>query len=677
MKKFLGLIILLILFENTVFANIVEELTSLNSLYKEGAITKEEFIKAKEILLKSDSEEKKNKKKIIKKNSNKKKIKAFDQDLTKTFISLDEIEELGIYKKISFFPKGMFKKKSMSSKALASKAAQEMYRTFVQNKNLMEKYPENIMKAMAHFEVFYLQKIKDDKKFIERFLSNYPNVNKKTKKKIQSLYSLNQARISMRKSIGLTINDDVEEALKRYMHMHDFLARGIKTSNQLTKKEKEIKKHSINFKKYFGSFKKTIENKSEKRITQKDFDKQIKKNIKDVKRILKKLSQIDKNSYKLYKTISEMFELSLNIIEACNVNCYRKDFLTVIDSADFINAVMKDFEKNLIKKNFTHDLSHVDIETLSNNEKETLSLASFNMKKQKAMDKTKLQGSILNLIHHNFPVEKFLNKFENEGIEVKSVVMSFENINNIKNWKIKDWANSWRGEVPLGNFKNKSGDLIKLSQENILDLKAQLAINNFSSMIDTSSFEINESMNDIAQIVKDSTNGFNLDSWLNQDFSITLDNYVKLAVESQISNYGNLLNEDTIKLIRDNANFENLTHLTNYEYGTNMTAQEYANYWEGAAVAGSTSNWGDITRGVDLLSQVGSFEAASIAKNLGTELQTVADSIALAASVGVSTDLEAVAQGLGYGSFADAVAAYNKQYGTNYTVNEAKEALGQ
>ena len=55
MKKFLGLIVLLILFENTVFANIVEELTSLNSLYKEGVITKEEFIKAKEILLKSNS----------------------------------------------------------------------------------------------------------------------------------------------------------------------------------------------------------------------------------------------------------------------------------------------------------------------------------------------------------------------------------------------------------------------------------------------------------------------------------------------------------------------------------------------------------------------------------------------------------------------------------------------
>ena len=202
-----------------------------------------------------------------------------------------------------------------------------------------------------------------------------------------------------------------------------------------------------------------------------------------------------------------------------------------------------------------------------------------------------------------------------------------------------------------------------------------MALNDFSNMIDVPASEINDSLNEMAQVIKES-GGFNLDTWLNQDFSITLDNYVRLSVESQIANFGSSLSADSIKLIRDNANFENLTHLTNLEYGTNMTAQEYASYWEGAAVTDSTSNWGDITRGVDLLDQVGSFEAASIAKDLGTDLQTVADSIALAASVGVSADLEAVASGLGYGSFADAVAAYNKQYGTNYTTEEAAKALG-
>jgi hypothetical protein len=81
--------------------------------------------------------------------------------------------------------------------------------------------------------------------------------------------------------------------------------------------------------------------------------------------------------------------------------------------------------------------------------------------------------------------------------------------------------------------------------------------------------------------------------------------------------------------------------------------------------------------GVDLINQLGSFDAASVAKDLGADLQTVADSIYAAANVGVSTDLEAAAQGLGYSSFSDAVDAYNKEHGTSYTDAEAREALGQ
>ena len=76
------------------------------------------------------------------------------------------------------------------------------------------------------------------------------------------------------------------------------------------------------------------------------------------------------------------------------------------------------------------------------------------------------------------------------------------------------------------------------------------------------------------------------------------------------------------------------------------------------------------------MSELDSFNAAAVAKELGADLQTVADTIAEAASAGIGTDLEAAAKGLGYDSFADAVAAYNAQYGTNYTVDQAREALG-
>ena len=58
MKKLLGLMILVMLLNNVAkAASIVDELTKLNNLYKEGAITKEEFSKAKEILFTSDSTE--------------------------------------------------------------------------------------------------------------------------------------------------------------------------------------------------------------------------------------------------------------------------------------------------------------------------------------------------------------------------------------------------------------------------------------------------------------------------------------------------------------------------------------------------------------------------------------------------------------------------------------------
>jgi hypothetical protein len=38
-----------------------------------------------------------------------------------------------------------------------------MYQTFVQKPKLMEKYPENMMKAMAYFEIFYNYQLKDKK----------------------------------------------------------------------------------------------------------------------------------------------------------------------------------------------------------------------------------------------------------------------------------------------------------------------------------------------------------------------------------------------------------------------------------------------------------------------------------------------------------------------------------
>ena len=95
------------------------------------------------------------------------------------------------------------------------------------------------------------------------------------------------------------------------------------------------------------------------------------------------LTKIDPSSDKIYEIINEMFEKSLETINNCKDSCKREDLLAVIDSTDLTNTVLKDVEKDLIKKSYTQDLSNVNIENLEEKEKETLTLSSLSSKQQK------------------------------------------------------------------------------------------------------------------------------------------------------------------------------------------------------------------------------------------------------------------------------------------------------
>ena len=675
MKNIIKVISFIILTNGCAHANIVEELTSLNNLYKEGAITKEEFTKAKSILLQNkDKEENKKKiekvkkKKIETKKKNKivKKIeKKKNEDLTKTYISLAEFSELGTYKKIEKYPDGLFKLKG-SSENMAKEAMMQMYQTFVQKPKLMEKYPENMMKAMAYFEIFYNYQLKDKEKSLEKFKKNYPEINWKTKKDVKTLYSLNVAKKSMRNSLSLNMDNNLEESLDRYVFMHDFLKPAEKITHQLSRDEKKLKKFSTKFKQNYGKLKKTLETKSEMRIDNKDFKKELKKNIKETKKALKIITSLDQETDKFYIPINDLFEQSLEFLEKCNPNCSDKQLKTVINTIDFNEALIKELEPSFIKKKYSQNMNKLDLNGLSDEEKSTLSLISLKNKFKKKEDRLKLEKTSLSLENSGFDISQTLDRLEDNGYEIKSVSMSFDDADSMKRWAMKDWANSWRGELP-SEISDKSGNLIEFTTENIQDIKAQLAYNSFNTLIDSQSLKdaVNESIDDsIKDIVNEisKAGGFNIDDFLNQDFSITLDNYSQLVGSS----FGIELN-----------NFDDLTNVVNDLYGSDMTSTEYADHWQTSQYLDSTSTWGDVTMGVDLINQLGSFDAASVARELGTSLQTVADSIAQAATVGISTDLEAAAQGLGYSSFAEAVAAYNAEHGTSYTEESAKEALGQ
>ena len=153
----------------------------------------------------------------------------------------------------------------------------------------------------------------------------------------------------------------------------------------------------------------------------------------------------------------------------------------------------------------------------------------------------------MSLENSGFNINETLDQLNENGFEIKSISMSFDHVDDMKRWVMKDWANSWRGELP-SEIVDKSGNIIEFTTENIQDIKAQLAYNSFNNLIDTESLkntvqeDINESIKEIVnEISKDG--GFNLDAFLSQDFTITLNNYSQLVGSSfgiELENFDDL-----------------------------------------------------------------------------------------------------------------------------------------
>jgi hypothetical protein len=214
-------------------------------------------------------------------------------------------------------------------------------------------------------------------------------------------------------------------------------------------------------------------------------------------------------------------------------------------------------------------------------------------------------------------------------------------------WVLSDWANAWKSPIPT-KVQDAAGIEVNLSDKEIESIKAQLSIQNFKEIVDVDQFKDlvanNSDLNDLQTMVSESAKSF--------EFSYTLDDWAQA--------FGDMYSIDI-------NNYADLTALANAQHGANWSVEEYsaAYQYQVAAINGLQS--GDLS----------SFDAAAIGAELGASLQDAADTIAAASAAGISVDLEAAAAGAGFDSFADAVSAYNAEHGTNYTVEQAREALGQ
>ena len=547
----------------------------------------------------------------------------------KNGIFLEDVEAFGTFNKIDTAPLGMFEPRDNQFVQMSKYSQGKIGLIFVQQKGMLDKFPENLMLGMGYFEFFYMQQLKDHKKDIIAFKEKYPNIGW-TKTNIKKIYGLNKARKAMRNALGFTLEDDVQEVLNTYYTLSQLFSLGEKEILELSSEEKKLLKTHLQLAKKLSIVKNLVKDKNEQRISEKKFKKEYSKLYKKVDREIKKIDKYD-NYNRLDKFLGTIQEIELSNTSA---------LLSAYNLADFLLAEIK---KKDVKKRFKIDLMNADFSNFKEKELELLGEASNTTKLVKAKKSNKIQLDILNLENNNIPINKILDEFRTNSLDLASINFQMESIDSMKRWARKDWANAWRTPIPEKIDDTSKGIMIDLSEEDVESIKAQLSIDHYKDLLNLDmAKELNDNVKDIQSSIDTST----------FSFSYGLDNYAQFLGE-----YMDL----------DIKNYADLTALANATYNADWSVEEYASAYQG---------------NVDIINSlqsgaIDSFDAGAIAAGVGASLNDAAEAIAAAGAAGVSVDLEAAAAGAGFGSFADAVAAYNAANGTSYTEASAREALGQ
>ena len=171
-------------------------------------------------------------------------INLISDEINENTSILLKVKELGKFNEPKNYPEGMqnfFKKGCTGFSCNADHLTQEMLSRFNRKGKYLEKNPETQLHAMAMYEVFYQKKLKDNEKKINEFIETI-NSDKKNKKDIVSLIKLNEARKKMRSSLGMDLNVSTEQAMENYWIMGDFVSKGEKKENKISKEINSRKK---------------------------------------------------------------------------------------------------------------------------------------------------------------------------------------------------------------------------------------------------------------------------------------------------------------------------------------------------------------------------------------------------------------------------------------------------
>ena len=192
-------------------------------------------------------------------------------------IDYKDVLELGTPIIITDLPEGMIKKFGTACKQFScrtKKSTSIMGKSFKRGEQYNARHPDNMIKAMAYFELFYMGNLRKNKSKLEKYKKNYKRKDQMngaekfmfmgTETAIRGLIGTNKGRKSMREALGMTIDLEPATAIKRFWYLGELLGLGEQTKVKVSKEMKQRSEIVKRYQKTISQIKKQIEDDKEK-----------------------------------------------------------------------------------------------------------------------------------------------------------------------------------------------------------------------------------------------------------------------------------------------------------------------------------------------------------------------------------------------------------------------------
>ena len=171
----------------------------------------------------------------------------------------------------------------------------------------------------------------------------------------------------------------------------------------------------------------------------------------------------------------------LDTIQYLENSVENKNLDQTIASLKFLDENLENIS-SVIPAEIYNDMSEINMESFD--EEDLLAIKNISEKMNANRDDAfkKMLVNMITLEDQGFNAFSVVDRLNDLGVDVGDITVQLKSADDMKEWTIEEWANSWTGEVGthrIDEMQNEDGTLryVNLSDQEIVEMKAQMAMN--------------------------------------------------------------------------------------------------------------------------------------------------------------------------------------------------------